>query len=74
MIAIIRKSKEFPDGIPECGTDAVRFTLLNYMIQSSINLDVSLLWYFHVNALTMFHLGWKLNGGVSQDSLRIHTK
>jgi valyl-tRNA synthetase len=35
-----QKSKEFPNGIPECGTDALRFSLLNYMIQSSINLDV----------------------------------
>ena len=35
-----QKTKEFPNGIPECGTDALRFSLLNYMIQSSINLDV----------------------------------
>lgn len=35
-----QKTKEFPNGIPECGTDALRFALLNYMIQSSINLDV----------------------------------
>ncbi len=32
---------KFPDGIPECGTDALRFTLLSYMVQSSINLDVA---------------------------------
>jgi len=36
----IQKQKEFPDGIPECGTDALRFSLLSYMVQSSINLDV----------------------------------
>ena len=34
------KKKKFPTGIPECGTDALRFGLLSYMIQSSINLDV----------------------------------
>lgn len=34
------KKKDFPDGIPECGTDALRFALLAYMVQSSINLDV----------------------------------
>jgi len=34
------KKKDFPDGIPECGTDALRFALLSYMVQSSINLDV----------------------------------
>jgi len=38
--AIVVKTKEFPNGIPECGTDALRFALMNYMIQSSINLDV----------------------------------
>ena len=37
---VVQKTKEFPNGIPECGTDALRFSLLNYMIQSSINLDV----------------------------------
>lgn len=34
------KKKKFPQGIPECGTDALRFGLLSYMIQGSINLDV----------------------------------
>lgn len=38
--AIIQKKKDFPTGIPECGTDALRFALLSYMVQSSINLDV----------------------------------
>ena len=38
--AVIAKSKDFPQGIPECGTDALRFALLSYMVQSSINLDV----------------------------------
>jgi len=26
------KAKEYPDGIPECGTDALRFCLLHYMV------------------------------------------
>lgn len=34
------KRAEFPDGITECGTDALRFGLLSYMVQSSINLDI----------------------------------
>lgn len=38
--AIIDKKKRFPSGITECGTDALRFGLLSYMIQNSINLDV----------------------------------
>jgi valyl-tRNA synthetase len=33
--------QEFPDGIPECGTDALRFGLLSYTVQGrDINLDV----------------------------------
>lgn len=33
--------KEFPDGIPECGSDALRFGLLAYTVQGrDINLDV----------------------------------
>jgi len=31
--AIQEKKKTFPEGIPECGTDALRFGLLAYMIQ-----------------------------------------
>lgn len=38
--SVVEKKKKFPDGIPECGTDALRYTLMSYMIQSSINLDV----------------------------------
>jgi valyl-tRNA synthetase len=36
------QNKMFPKGIPECGTDALRFTLLNYMssIVRDINFDV----------------------------------
>lgn len=35
------KKKEFPQGIPECGTDALRFGLLAYMSQGqNINLDI----------------------------------
>lgn len=39
----IRKLKhEFSQGIPECGSDALRFGLLSYMVQSrSINLNVN---------------------------------
>jgi valyl-tRNA synthetase len=37
---VVQKSKDYPDGIPQCGTDALRFALLSYMVQSSINLDV----------------------------------
>ncbi|XP_040366472.1 LOW QUALITY PROTEIN: valine--tRNA ligase, mitochondrial 1-like [Rosa chinensis] len=33
--------KDFPDGIPECGADALRFSLISYTAQSDkINLDV----------------------------------
>lgn len=42
-IAKTIKSKEvdFPDGIPECGSDALRFGLLAYMQRAlNINLDV----------------------------------
>ena len=39
--AVKDKTARFPDGIPECGTDGLRFTLLAYMVQSSINLDVA---------------------------------
>ena len=45
--ATVEKKKKFPIGMNgdcgtriECGTDALRFGLLSYMIQSSINLDV----------------------------------
>ena len=38
--AIADKTKDFPTGIPECGTDALRFGLMSYMVQNSINLDV----------------------------------
>jgi len=35
------KTREFPQGIPECGSDALRFSLLCYISQSrSINLDL----------------------------------
>lgn len=35
------KEKEFPDGIPPCGSDSLRFSLLIYMTQPrTINLDV----------------------------------
>lgn len=35
------KKREFPQGIPQCGSDALRFGLLSYMLQSkNINLDL----------------------------------
>jgi len=34
------KTEVFPQGIPECGTDALRFGLLSYMTSTSINLSV----------------------------------
>uniref|UniRef100_A0A0D9VNJ4 valine--tRNA ligase n=1 Tax=Leersia perrieri TaxID=77586 RepID=A0A0D9VNJ4_9ORYZ len=40
-IAIDGKKKDFPDGIAECGTDALRFALVSYTSQSDkINLDI----------------------------------
>jgi len=39
--AIKGQEEEFPDGIPECGCDALRFGLLAYTIQGrNINLDI----------------------------------
>lgn len=38
--SVADKKKKFPQGISECGTDALRFSLLTYMTQSAINLDV----------------------------------
>ena len=36
------KTKEFPEGIPPCGSDSLRFSLLAYMTQPrTINLDVN---------------------------------
>ncbi|XP_052134317.1 valine--tRNA ligase, mitochondrial 1-like [Oryza glaberrima] len=35
------QKKDFPNGIPECGTDALRFALISYTSQShKINLDI----------------------------------
>nr|ABF93604.1 Valyl-tRNA synthetase, putative, expressed [Oryza sativa Japonica Group] len=40
-IASDGKKKDFPDGIAECGTDALRFALVSYTSQSDkINLDI----------------------------------
>lgn len=30
--AIIALQKDFPDGIAECGTDALRFALMSYFV------------------------------------------
>ncbi|EFC41616.1 Valyl-tRNA synthetase [Naegleria gruberi] len=39
--AALGQKKQFPEGIPECGTDALRFTLLNYTAQGrDIALDI----------------------------------
>lgn len=39
--AVQLKSKEYPEGFPECGSDALRYGLLAYMQQPrSINLDI----------------------------------
>ncbi|EGR34740.1 valyl-tRNA synthetase, putative [Ichthyophthirius multifiliis] len=39
--AIQLKKKEYPEGFPECGSDALRFGLLAYMQQArNINLDI----------------------------------
>jgi len=64
----VAKAKDFPDGIPECGTDALRFAMLSYMLQSSINLDVkrvvgykefcNKLWNVNRFALGNFPEGW----------------
>jgi valyl-tRNA synthetase len=36
------QSADFPDGIPECGADALRFGLLAYTVQGrDINLDIN---------------------------------
>lgn len=39
--SIDAKRKDFPEGFPECGSDALRFGLLAYMMQGRfINLDI----------------------------------
>lgn len=41
-IAKESQEKDFPDGIPECGADALRFGLLAYTVQGrDVNLDIS---------------------------------
>lgn len=65
---VASRQKDFAQGIPECGTDALRFALLSYMVQSSINLDVkrvigyrefgNKLWNIVKFALGNFPAGW----------------
>lgn len=39
--AIAGQKQDYPNGIPECGTDAMRFALCSYNLQSrDINLDI----------------------------------
>ena len=39
---LIQQKKLYPKGIPSCGSDALRFTLLNYMNQiNGINMDIN---------------------------------
>ena len=39
---IKEKTKEFPDGLPECGADSLRLGLMSYLIQGrNINLDLN---------------------------------
>eukprot|EP00262_Sarcandra_glabra_P008440 TRINITY_DN2196_c1_g1_i2.p1 TRINITY_DN2196_c1_g1~~TRINITY_DN2196_c1_g1_i2.p1 ORF type:complete len:1056 (+),score=239.90 TRINITY_DN2196_c1_g1_i2:303-3470(+) len=41
LVAKEGQKKDFPNGIPECGTDALRFALVSYTAQSDkINLDI----------------------------------
>jgi len=43
-IGVKAKKAELPDGIPPIGTDALRFSLLSYMIQpNSINVDLNVI-------------------------------
>ena len=40
--SVNEKKKEFPEGIPECGADALRLGLMSYLVQGkNINLDIS---------------------------------
>jgi len=82
---IENKSKEYPEGIPECGTDALRFCLLHYMVQSSINLDVkrvvgyrefcNKLWNILKFALSNFPSGFVAEkDGVSSQKLSLADK
>jgi len=46
--SIKEKSKEYPDGLPECGADSLRLGLMSYLIQGrNINLDVKRTMYDH---------------------------
>lgn len=39
--AKLAQKNDFPDGLPECGTDALRFGLLAYTVQGrDVNLDI----------------------------------
>ena len=67
--AVLAKTDAFPAGVPECGTDALRFALLSYMVSKAINLDVkhvvgyrkfcNKLWNVNKFALMQFADGFK---------------
>ena len=52
--AIEGQKQDFPDGIPECGADALRFGLLKYTIQASDCCVVSeCVWWGGTNSVYM---------------------
>lgn len=73
------QAADFPDGIPECGADALRFGLLAYTLQGrNVNLDINrVVGYRHFcnkvwNAtkfgLTYFGEGYKFSGNLALDA------
>jgi len=76
---VAQRKKDFPQGIPECGTDALRFALLSYMNQNSINLSLmrvvgykefgNKLWNIVKFGLGNFPQGWKPNENGIKDCI-----
>ena len=77
------KEKEFPDGIPPCGSDSLRFSLLAYMTQPrTINLDVkriigyrlfcSKIWNSVKFALTYYPKDFQPTKSISDVNLSLH--
>ncbi|KAF1742150.1 hypothetical protein MXB_1756 [Myxobolus squamalis] len=51
------QAKDFPSGIPECGSDALRFTLCAYSgFKKDINLDVLRVQGYRLNSYTKTYL------------------